>query len=270
MKLNEVFTPLNEKPVDIRQSSELVDSLAPYKKQIDAYFANPDGFILRGINNDENFFVSNGTKLDRKSAHTRSYVNTIVDNMPEWKAYPKRSKSFVGTTSQHKADRYGTHFFMIPLENQDIGICPESDFWFSFSKDKDNENVNQMNLMIADMWAFTGGTINNYDRNDAPDYLTPDELQETFYAFDEMFRDEDDDDRPDEYFSEEYPGLGREMMNYSGSSLGFFEGKLDPVENNFVLSKSVSVSKYPNNEVWLSGKVLFIKTNYAKEQGWIK
>ncbi len=269
MKLNEVFSPLNEEPVDIRQSSELVDSLEPYKKHIEAYFANPDGFILRGIRNDENFFVSNGERLDRKSAYTRSYVNTIVDQMPEWKAYPKRSKSFVGTTNKHKADRYGTHFFMIPLENQAIGICPDSDFWFGFSKDTHNENVDMMNLMIADMWAFNRGSA-RYDRNDAPDFLKPTELRQLFETFDEDHRFVDEDERPDEYFSEEYKNLGMEMMNYPGSSLEFFREKLDPVANNFVLSKDVSVSKYPDNEVWMSGEVLFIKTNYAKEQGWIR
>lgn len=80
----------------------------------------------------------------RKSANTANYYTWWVDNSEAWADYPKRSQSFIGSSSRHVSSGYGEVAFMIPFDNAKIGVCPRNDFWVSFRL-PEMENLNTLN-----------------------------------------------------------------------------------------------------------------------------
>ena len=88
----------------------------------------------------------------RKSQNTSNYYTMIFDNHPEMKDFPKRSRSFIGSTDQHTStgfsgyDGGGKVFRMIPYDDAKIGLCPGYDMWainvrlYNYSKSIDMMN----------------------------------------------------------------------------------------------------------------------------------
>lgn len=68
----------------------------------------------------------------RQSANTSNFYTLWIDNSPLWKDFPKRSKSFIGSSSWRISSGYGDISLMIPFDSAKIGVCPADDLWFSF------------------------------------------------------------------------------------------------------------------------------------------
>jgi len=82
------------------------------------------------------FFMSVDTSATvRRSENTSNYYTVILDNIPSMKGFPKRSRSFIGSTSQDRASIYGymnnKFFVMIPYDDVKIGIVNQDDMWDS-------------------------------------------------------------------------------------------------------------------------------------------
>ena len=78
------------------------------------------------------FAIADPSKTERKSANTTNYYTVILDNIPSMAEYPKRSKSFICTTSHLKARdfaRQSTPYIIIPFDNVDIGVVNSGDLW---------------------------------------------------------------------------------------------------------------------------------------------
>lgn len=83
----------------------------------------------------EYYFLDPSKSHDRRSPFaSNNFYNLIVSNLPAWKEYPKRSKSIICTTDSRNARRrgYGVYYFVLPVDNAKIGICPDEDIWDSF------------------------------------------------------------------------------------------------------------------------------------------
>lgn len=102
---------------------------------------NPSGFaksqIYRGMDTDDNdmFHYIEPSLYSRRSAYTTSQLNyytMLIDNLPSWKEYPKRTNSIICSTNINKASKYGAVFNIIPKEGAKIAVCPTSDIWYSF------------------------------------------------------------------------------------------------------------------------------------------
>lgn len=78
-----------------------------------------------------------GIGAPRKSKNTDNYYTLWVDNSREWEKYPKRSRSFICTTSAENVADYGKIFLAIPYDDSKVGIAPASDYWYSFSNYSD-------------------------------------------------------------------------------------------------------------------------------------
>jgi len=84
--------------------------------------------IGRRIQTTENCFYSK--PVDRISRDCENYYTLIMDNAPEWKDYPKRSKSFI--CSLLYSNMNGNAFVVIPNDNSIWGVCNEVDIYDSF------------------------------------------------------------------------------------------------------------------------------------------
>lgn len=79
------------------------------------------------------FAVVDTSATKRVSQNTTNHYTLIFDNLRSWKTWPKRSRSFICSASQHYAAGYaGTGlglFAIIPFNGVKIGDVGEDDMW---------------------------------------------------------------------------------------------------------------------------------------------
>ena len=95
-------------------------------------YVNEKQGIFRGTWIKNDFLLGDSNNKIRKSANTENYYTLLIDNSPKWIKYPKRSESFICSSTENNASGYGTVYLVLPFDNTKIAICPENDFWNSF------------------------------------------------------------------------------------------------------------------------------------------
>lgn len=109
--------------------------------------------IFRATPTEGRFLLSDPTKGEpRYSSNTYNYMTLLMDNLPSWSSYPKRSKSLVCTTDPERNQNWNESKLVFPYDNAKIGICPEADVWDSFYRSLPSRwNVNEFNSVINDL-----------------------------------------------------------------------------------------------------------------------
>ena len=240
MKLNEVFTPLYEKE----------DLFAKYDAEIRAYFEKGT-FIYRGMPTVIPAILGDGSTVNRVASETYNFVNMLVSEiLPEWKKFPPRNKSFICATDERTAKVYGKPYHIIPLENQDIGICPKFDFWKCFQFDGRRVSVDVLNTVIYKFTELNGDLGNMQD---------PHRIIELLELCDK--------NKGNAKYQHSSDFIVGSISEYNGSTLDFCKMVLDPDKNGFEVKKFSSFSPAPESrhEVWLTGKVLMVNSNLAED-----
>jgi hypothetical protein len=98
--------------------------------------------LYRGVREGRKISSNPGGKSDylkldprgkrRVSIEPQNVHTFIMDNLPAWKDYPKRSESVIATTSDGATGMYGYTYVVIPFDNVKIGICPSYSIWGTF------------------------------------------------------------------------------------------------------------------------------------------
>jgi len=101
--------------------------------------------IHRGMHYEGDFYMIDPTKSLRISRNTSNFYTLLIDNLPSWSKYPKRSKSIICTTEYRLSQDYGHSYTVLPFKDAKIGICPAGDLW-----DVDNGTVLNINDFIND------------------------------------------------------------------------------------------------------------------------
>lgn len=108
--------------------------------------------IFRGYNKpSELFLIMDPSQGDsRKSTSGYEYTALLIDNLPSWKQYPKRSRSVICTSSKSESKEYGASWRVIPSDNCTFGVCPTFDMWLSFDKIMGRyTTVHQFNIALS-------------------------------------------------------------------------------------------------------------------------
>jgi hypothetical protein len=118
-------------------ASQYSDAIKLYRKSFN--------YIMRGIQSNDwrqdetyrgNYLTIQPSKFERKSAYASgNYYTLLIDNLPKWKPYPKRSRSIVGSTDSNKAGTYvssGNIYFVFPKNGSSVGVAPKGDIFNSF------------------------------------------------------------------------------------------------------------------------------------------
>jgi len=108
-------------------------------------------------NLEQPYYITNPQAIDRVSRNTANYYTIIFDNSPYRKDFSKRSKSLICSTKSSTAGNYGDVYRVIPFDGAKIAVCPQNDFWDSFSSynnddgiyDLDCFNRHLFNIMIS-------------------------------------------------------------------------------------------------------------------------
>jgi hypothetical protein len=73
----------------------------------------------------------------RRSANTSNYFTWWADNHPDWKNFPKRSRSFICSSDYFTADQYGTAMLFVPYDNAHVGVVPADDLFNAIGSPQD-------------------------------------------------------------------------------------------------------------------------------------
>lgn len=88
----------------------------------------------------------------RQSQNTTNHYTRLYDTNPANTAFPKRSKSFICTTSMSTALHYthekndGTLSVVIPFDDTVVAMCPTRDIWYGEPEDINKLSINKINL----------------------------------------------------------------------------------------------------------------------------
>lgn len=84
------------------------------------------------INFPRNVLFTDPKNTTRRSQNTTNYYTLLLDNLPSWKNYPKRSQSLICSTSSSYALSYGDVYLVLPTDGANIAVCPADDIWKAF------------------------------------------------------------------------------------------------------------------------------------------
>lgn len=145
MRLNTYINEGRSRPIDSVEKTKLLGKCS------DAIYNKYP--IFRGFDGRDEAYVVNPSDFTRKSANTENYYTVLIDNLPDWKDYPKRSKSIICTTDSYKARRYGNVYKVYPVDGSKIGVCPSDDIWPSFQPDiswlyQFNNDLDRMSVLL--------------------------------------------------------------------------------------------------------------------------
>lgn len=243
-------------------------SIILQNKELVRHFIQPENVIFRGMQSTGNIIYGNGGDLDRRSANTSNYYTYLMDDfLPAWENYPARTKSFICSTSTEKSNSYGSTYYVIPMSDQPIAVCPQDDIWRSFNTKKflGNQTIlHNVNGALRRVYKAYAGeqlpeeTATSFSTAMAllakevrENPLTGSNFTNAMKAFD-----------PSKYAA---------LLNSAFVEHGVMEtleDLFDPTSNGFKLyekASSFSHSPEDNKEVWLSGRVLFINVEMEEE-----
>lgn len=213
-------------------------------------------------------FGESTASTPRQSANTANYYTMWIDNSPLWKEFPKRSQSFIGSSSEFVAEGYGDVALMIPFDNAKIGVCPRNDFWVSFRL-PEMENLNTLNSFCTRAIRILKGDPSYEVRSYA-------EMKKIFDAtFDDLV------DAAQEQINVDLTGLSAEdasyrkklafratnfletLINDGDSWLSPDESLADMMDRllapkNFKLMTGSSYEVQPEREVFIDGACIFL------------
>jgi hypothetical protein len=233
------------------------------------------GFGKMSIPYEDDIVVFDPTHLVRRSANTINFYNLYLSEIdPNWKTWPPRNKSLICTFNKNDAAYYAKDkeniILIIPLnQNEKIGICPEEDFWLSFSK-----ILNLFNF--EDKFYFTLNQFNEVMMNLITAILSFDEFEEkqTFYnkekllnvltEMEEKINSEGDDIEDFLQMKRDNRYILFKFFRENGVLNGL-KKLFDPQANGFKLLKYKDITKeYINakQECWVSGKCLLVRSTY--------
>ncbi len=130
MLISEIITPIKNSTSPVDLTNTTADNIL--KKECTVALNMPLQ-LFRGIPITDDFAFGDSSKLNRKSAYAGNYYTIIIDNfLPEWKTYPKRSKSFICSNDSAMAGSYGNTYKVYPVGDPIVGVCPKHDFQISF------------------------------------------------------------------------------------------------------------------------------------------
>lgn len=213
--------------------------------------------IFRGnINLVADYYITDPSQYDARIspyASTNSY-NLLLSNLPSWSKYPKRNKSLVCTTDFKTAcEGYGkgSAYVVLPFDGSDIGVCPTSDIWDSFTKVIGDYFLNHVNHIIFDLAEMVGfgGRIFSYGN-----------LVAIFNKVDGIHRD--DASQNIEIFS-------KRVFDFL-DNVGYFKNDktplidcvnkaMSPENNGFKLVRAGSNTLSTNKEVWTDGPCVLVQ-----------
>jgi hypothetical protein len=219
--------------------------------------------IYRGLESEQSnqmYLFVQPSLYYRESRNTNNFYTALIDVLPSWKNWPKRSQSIICSNTYRGAVTYGTVYVVLPKNQAKIAICPKNDFWVSF------KNIPSMDVFN---YIFTGIFSNIYKFK--THNITTDSIKALFAIIDNMPKDEFLANliNDKKYAHSEYSKFKNYILEIltdgDDTWTGFFDKILNPVFNGFELQTIENYSLYgghkkdAHREVWTDGDSVLLK-----------
>lgn len=197
--------------------------------------------IYKGVRNiDPDTVLFNPAAGNRKSKNNANYYTLLIDNLPIWSKFPKRSKSLICTNSLDSALQYGSVYRVLPLNDAKFGICPTFDIWASFNISLKNQHVK-----INRIFYSVGINDDNYASFLKDILINKDKICQIM-------------------IEQGYPTLSDELKSVKNINglIRMFQMWYNPVVNDFKLANNLTLSGVHGSvpiEVWTDSKCYMIR-----------
>jgi len=233
--------------IDENNIQEVLQKYAPW------YDINCKTKLYRGVKSRnkervEPLLILDPTIHNRISIDTDNYYNLIMDNLPKWEEYPKRSKSIIGSLNKSTASDYGTLYRIIPLlENTKVAIAPRHDIWFSF------QNAFKTIPPIYTRCIHCGGSgKHNMGGACKPCNGSGDKTITNLKQFNDKLKRDFNLTRDGYSWSE--------FKNITKNAMPVINDIFDPIKNGFrLINYNNDTNIFKDAEIWTEGKCLLIK-----------
>ena len=219
-------------------------------------FLKKGSILYRGVDdsNDAALIIS-PANFERKSRNTTNHYTLLMDNLPAWKSYPKRSKSIICATDIEYASNMGYAYRVYMFDGSKIGVCPTNDLWGSFTLD--TESLEFFNDSIGIM-------IDKFDTGaKESDIVTYNDLLQLFNKFDDYKSDfEIDRHMFPSYFSFT---LFEPYFNTDVKFIDFVKEILDPERHKFKLQNTRTFRNIKEREVWTDGTSILLRADITSD-----
>lgn len=194
------------------------------------------------------FKAVDSNKSERRSQNTSNFYTIILDNHPDRKNFPKRSKSFVATTDKSYALGYTDEepFIIIPEDSAKIGFVNKNDMWNTRIKLFDySVGIEDHNDMFEYIF-FNGGKFK----------VSPNSIGiDDFYKFDKALKTGDE-----EAFKILSKAIGTKRANiYRNSFIEDIWKAYSAESTGHTVHTTKNMPHNKNSEVWVGGKMVFIQ-----------
>jgi hypothetical protein len=246
------------------QRLDRIDAIEFYKANCSDW--NLDSYkIYRGLPYEPNVHtIVKPNEYNRISSNTSNFYTKLIDNLPSWQKYPKRSKSIIGTNALDGALNYTKNdddvVIVIPSNKSKIGVASYYDFWFSFNK----AGIKNMKMFNAAMdYLFNRLNINNVTNDIEYNDLSEQKFKQTINVIGERMKDEkyiSDNNISTSFFSNRTYLYG--FINSDRQLFDYFNDILCPDNNDFNLINTTQqnlLKEYRGREIWTDGDCLLIK-----------
>jgi hypothetical protein len=230
--------------------------------------------IFRGMSAKAEWLVKSSLTKTRTSANTTNEYNMLFSEvLPSWHKFPKRNKSFICATSKDVAGGYGIKYYVFPFGNPNIGICPEIDIWASFTDKLYNLDLPFINESLKLLYELI------IDSNSAGSIAkTKEQLMSNLSEIEKYilslsksklisFKSNVFLSRGSDAFKKLTMQIVTDTIK-NNSIIKSLDELLKPTD--FILKPYLelikeSKSKYKENEIWFSGKALFINYQHFED-----
>lgn len=235
----------------ISLSPEIIDKIK--KDCAIALSSNP---IYRGIEDEDYIDVLYGKNPNkpRKSAYTSNYYTIMMDELPSWRNFPKRSLSWICSGSRNKAGVYGRIYRVLPVGNPKIVVGSDDDIWTSFDAGINNlltpnfKDLNDVNETLDEICSKRG--YNDVENLDELSTLVD------LSAKDQLNGIQGNESKYDELFVKP---LLNDVIG-SGGFIKLMDEVMDP-ELNYIKMYNLKSIPSGNLEMWFSEQAYFIEQN---------
>lgn len=193
-----------------------------------------------------------------------SHHTLLMDNLPSWNGFPKRTQSIIGSTNFGFDPSFGDHYYcIIPYDNAKFAVAPDCDLWNSSCEILNNEY--KFDDYFSESFLQAGISDNSYQEmmEDIQklynDYINDKHLQVSGYIT-RIFKAMKEDNVKDvtlafdEYFApEKFRGLGTKHVG----SNGFTVMNYSEISNIQEKDSLGNLIKY-GNEFWTDSECLIV------------
>lgn len=227
--------------------------------------------IFRGVKSTaHNFLYIKPNETYRYARNTNNFTNVLIDCLPSWKDWPKRSRSIICSTHTEGSGGYGKVFNVFPYNNAKIGICSFDDFWGSFpylsSRMQTDADIFNSGIDFIINHAFKIGI--DLRRIREPEFNKLIQFLNEKYSNKEKWLPDVRQKYKDIMFISVVDMLLDIEKNHNGDWLEYFDTLFNPIKNEFILTtiEDYQVESETNeSEVWTDSESILIDSRYCKE-----